>query len=59
MPGGVLSPLEHLLCAFEVLGPTAGDERTGRAGVGAGEDRGAPRRSSISAAVSKWPSASS
>jgi hypothetical protein len=37
--GGVLSLLEHALCAFEVLRPAAGDEPTGPADVGAGEEQ--------------------
>ncbi len=37
--GGVLGLLEHVLCAVEVLGPAAGDQRAGPVSAGAGEEQ--------------------
>ena len=37
--GGLLGLLEHALCAVEVLGPAAVDQRAGPAGVGAGQQQ--------------------
>ncbi len=37
--GGVVGVFEHVLRAVEVLGPSAGDERPGPVGAGAGQEQ--------------------
>jgi hypothetical protein len=57
--GGLLGLLEHLLRTLEVLGLAAGDEGVGPAAWVRARNSGAPSRSSMSAAATKWPPACS